>query len=136
MSLKGMKMNFGLFSLWTYVFRQNQILTPLGFQRKLDILKNLRKIVHNTVIVRIDRPRGEGWIGPFSKSKRNMKTTQPLQSYKGQFTANLLKQEGKTTLSKARHGKKHNKQRYKLQVRNAWMQRRGKETTGFFPWYR
>jgi hypothetical protein len=86
--------------------------------------------------VRIDGPRGEGWIGPFSKSKRNMKTTQPMQSYKGQFTANLLKQEGKTTLSKARHGKKHNKQRYKLQVWNAWMQRRGKETTGFFPWYR
>jgi hypothetical protein len=52
----------------------------------------------------------------FSKSKRNMKTTQPMQSYKGQFTTNLLKQEGKTTLSKARHGKKHNKQRYKLQV--------------------
>jgi hypothetical protein len=45
-----------------------------------------------------------------------MKTTQPMQSYKGQFTANVLKQEGKTTLSKARHGKKHNKQRYKLQV--------------------
>jgi hypothetical protein len=48
-----------------------------------------------------------------------MKSTQPMQSYKGQFTANLLKQEGKTTLSKARHGKKHNKQRYKLQVCNA-----------------
>jgi hypothetical protein len=27
-----------------------------------------------------------------------------MQSYKGQFTANLLKQEGKTTLSKARQG--------------------------------
>jgi hypothetical protein len=86
--------------------------------------------------VRIDGPRGDGWIGPFSKSKRNMETTQPMQSYKGQFTANLLKQEGKTTLSKTRHGKKHNKQRYKLQVWNAWMQRRGKETTGFFLWYR
>jgi hypothetical protein len=45
----------------------------------------------------------------FSKSKHNMKTTQPMQSYEGQFTANLLKQEGKTTLSKVRHGKKHNK---------------------------
>jgi hypothetical protein len=59
---------------------------------------------------------GRGELGLFQKSKRNMKTTQPMQSYKGKFTANLLKQEGKTTLSKARHGKKHNKQRYKLQV--------------------
>jgi hypothetical protein len=87
-------------------------------------------------VVGIDGPREEVWIESFSKSKRNMKTTQPMQSYKGQFTANLLKQEGKTTLSKTRHGKKHNKQIYKLQVWNAWMQRRGKETTGFFPWYR
>jgi hypothetical protein len=58
--------------------------------------------------------RGE--LGLFQKSKHNMKTTQPMQSYEGQFTANLLKQDGKTTLSKVRHGKKHNKQRYKLQV--------------------
>jgi hypothetical protein len=59
---------------------------------------------------------GMGELDLFSKSKHNMKTTQPMQSYEGQFTANLLKQEGKSTLSKARHGKKHNKQRYKLQV--------------------
>jgi hypothetical protein len=59
---------------------------------------------------------GRGELGFFSKSKRNMKTTQPMQSYKGQFTANLLNQEGKTILDKARHDKKHNKQRYKLQV--------------------
>jgi hypothetical protein len=43
-----------------------------------------------------------------------MKATQPMQSYKGQFTVNLLNQDGKTTQSKVRHVKKHNKQRYKL----------------------